>query len=55
VRPDEEEAHFIIVELLIVGYLLKELTIGYLMEELIAFRLICTIMLIIWASLFKSH
>jgi hypothetical protein len=46
VRPDEEESYFIIVEQLIVGYLLEELT---------AARLLHSIMLILWASLLGSH
>jgi hypothetical protein len=33
----DEEAHFVVVDLLIAGYLLEELTVGYLLEELIAF------------------
>jgi hypothetical protein len=46
VRPDEEEPHFVIIDLLIAGHLLEELT---------ASRLLCPIMLILWASLFESH
>jgi hypothetical protein len=34
VRPDEEEPHFVIVDLLIARYLLEELSAGYLLEEL---------------------
>jgi hypothetical protein len=37
VQPDEEEPYFIIVDLLIAGYLLEELTAGYLLEELTTF------------------
>jgi hypothetical protein len=39
VRLDEEEPHFIVVDLLITGYLLEELT---------ASRLLCPIILIFW-------
>jgi hypothetical protein len=46
VQLDEDEPHFIVVDLLIVGYLI---------EELIAFRLVCPIMLILRASFFGSH
>jgi hypothetical protein len=46
VRPDEEDLHFIVVDLLIVGYFLEELT---------ASRMLCSIMLILRASLFGSH
>jgi hypothetical protein len=42
----KKEPHFIVVDLLIVGYLL---------EELIASQLLRLIMLILQASLFKSH
>jgi hypothetical protein len=45
-RPDEEEPHFIVVDLLITGYLLEELT---------AARLLRPIMLILWALLLGSH
>jgi hypothetical protein len=55
VRPDEEEPHFVIVDLLIAGYLLEELTAGYLLQELTASRLLCPIMLILQASLFGSY
>jgi hypothetical protein len=34
VRLDKEEPHFIIINLLIDGYLLEELTAEYLLEEL---------------------
>jgi hypothetical protein len=54
VRLDEGEPHFVVVDLLIVGYLLEELTVGYLLEELTAFRLLRLIMLILRASLFKT-
>jgi hypothetical protein len=39
-------SHFVIVDMLISGYLLEELT---------AFRLLHLIMLILQASLFRSH
>jgi hypothetical protein len=55
VRPDEENPQFIIVDLLIIKYLLEELTAGYLLEEWIASRLLRLIMLILQASLFGSH
>jgi hypothetical protein len=45
VRLNEKELHFVIVDLLIAGYLLEELT---------AFRFLCPIMLILRASLFGS-
>jgi hypothetical protein len=45
VQLDEEEPYFLIVDLLIAGYLLEELT---------ASRLIRSIMLILQASLFGS-
>jgi hypothetical protein len=35
VRLDEEEPHFVVIGMLIAGYLLEELTAGYLLEELI--------------------
>jgi hypothetical protein len=38
VRLDEEEPHFVIVDLLIVGYFLEELITRYLLEELTAFH-----------------
>jgi hypothetical protein len=34
VRPNEEELYFVVIDLLIVGYMLEELTAGYLLEEL---------------------
>jgi hypothetical protein len=34
VRPNEEELYFVVIDLLIAGYLLEELTAGYLLEEL---------------------
>jgi hypothetical protein len=46
VQFDEEEPHFDVVDLLIVGYMLEELT---------TFRLLCPTMLILRASLFGSH
>jgi hypothetical protein len=46
VRPDEEESHFIIIDLLIAGYLLEELTDA---------RLLRPIMLILQVSLLGSH
>jgi hypothetical protein len=42
----EEEPHFDVVDLLIVGYLLEELT---------ASQLLCPTMLILQALLFESH
>jgi hypothetical protein len=55
VRHNEEELYFVIVDLLIAGYLLEQLTAAYLMEELTASRLLRLIILIIWASLFGSY
>jgi hypothetical protein len=55
VRPDEEELHFVIVDLLIARYILEELTAGYLLEELTASRLLHPFMLILQALLFISH
>jgi hypothetical protein len=46
VQLDEDEPHFIIIDLLIVGYLV---------EELIASRLLCPTMFIRRSSLFGSH
>jgi hypothetical protein len=46
VRLDEDESHFVIVDLLITEYLLGELTASQLLRP---------IMLILWASLFGSH
>jgi hypothetical protein len=37
VKLDENKPHFVVVDLLIVGYLLEGLIVGYLMEELIVF------------------
>jgi hypothetical protein len=55
VRPNEDEPHFVVVDLLIVWYLLKELTVGYLLEELTASRLLRLIVLILHALLFVSQ
>jgi hypothetical protein len=55
VRLDEEEPHFVIVDLFIAEYLVEKLTAGYLLEELTASRLLHPIMFILWASLFGSH
>jgi hypothetical protein len=46
VRLDDEVPHFVVVDLLIVGYLLEELTASGLLRPII---------LILCASLFGSH
>jgi hypothetical protein len=55
IRPEYILSEVAVWCLLIIKYLLEELTAGYLLEEWTASRLLRLSMLILQASLFGSH